>query len=60
MTENPTNRAWLLANRLGNPTEARHNEEAGVLLYYQSQLEAELAEIRRRIAELTGGAPVKA
>ena len=60
MTENPTNRAWLLANRRGHAVESRHNEEAGVLLYYQAQLGAELAGIRRRIAELTGGAPGKA
>jgi hypothetical protein len=57
MTENEKNRRWLLANRLAEPTpEARPAEEAETLLYYQTQLEAELGYVRRQLRALGLGA----
>ena len=54
MSETAINRSWLVTNRLNDrETASRTAGDAGVLMYYQSQLEAELADVRRRLAELT-------
>lgn len=54
MTEIATNRSWLVSNRLNNRETARQTaNDPGVLLYYQTQLEAELADVRKQLAELT-------
>ena len=53
MTETAMNRNWLITNRLNDREIAsRTAGDAGVLLYYQTQLEAELADVRRRLSEL--------
>jgi hypothetical protein len=57
VTENEKNRRWLLANRIAEPTPgARPTEEAETLLYYQTQLEAELSYVRRQLKALGLGA----
>jgi hypothetical protein len=55
MTESPTNRGFVIANRIGEHavSTARRGDSAETLLYYQAQLEAELSEVRRRLVELT-------
>ncbi|MGE0600113.1 MAG: hypothetical protein AB7J35_09390 [Dehalococcoidia bacterium] len=56
MSESAMNRSWVVANRLNDPQIVeRTGGDADVLLYYKAQLEAELADVRRRLAELTGG-----
>ena len=54
MTEAATNRSWVIANRMPQAAvePARAAESVETLLYYQTQLEAELAEVRRRIADV--------
>lgn len=57
MTETATNRGWLLSNRMEAAVakkQRRTAESAETLLYYQAQLEAELDEVRRRVAALIG------
>ncbi|MGE3077091.1 MAG: hypothetical protein AB7N24_20375 [Dehalococcoidia bacterium] len=56
MSETAMNRSWLVSNRLSDPQVAeRTGGDTDVLLYYKAQLEAELADVRRRLAELAGG-----
>ena len=53
MTENDRNRKWLIASRVGEPSGAdRRSQEAETLLYYQTQLEAELSFVRRQLRAL--------
>jgi hypothetical protein len=55
MTESWVNRGWLISNRMarrGSDHGSPRGESPETLLYYQNQLEAELEEVRRRIAEL--------
>lgn len=53
MSENDSNRKWLVGNRLTNGTVAvAPNRDAETLLYYQRQLEAELSYVRRQLLEL--------
>lgn len=53
MTENETNRRWLVANRMASkPDEVQHRRDAETLLYYKSQLEAELSYVQRQLIAL--------
>ena len=55
MTENETNRRWVVSSRLSEQkTREESARDAEALLYYQRQLEAELAHVRTRLAALGG------
>jgi hypothetical protein len=56
MTENDTNRRWVVSSRLSEEkTREESARDAEALLYYQRQLEAELAHVRTRLAALGAG-----
>lgn len=57
MTETATNRSWVITNRMPRAAvqASRPAESVETLLYYQTQLEAELEEVRRRIADVIRG-----
>ena len=53
MTENDTNRRWLVGNRLAEKRQRPEpNRDAETLLYYKSQLEAELSYVQRQLVAL--------
>jgi hypothetical protein len=62
VTENANNRRWVVSNRLGDHQKPRDGavRDAEALLYYQRQLEAELAHVRTRLATLGAGGAVGA
>ncbi len=50
MEETQQNRRWAVSNRLNE--NDRPAEDCSTLLYYKALLEAELEEVRRRLAAL--------
>ena len=53
MTENATNRRWLVNNQMTNRgTATQRDRDAETLLYYKSQLEAELTHVMRQLVAL--------
>lgn len=52
MPETETNRRWLIESRLQEKPAPRADRDAETLLYYKSQLEAELSYVQRELAAL--------